>query len=243
VATPDRLTITARLRELLDQHWRVVVKQGTAFMSPEERNIWYAISLVTVGVAMIGITNQTGLGELLTITGGLWILNLERERIRDAARKFLTIGEQSPTTIPTQSADAADLSILFWRLPNEMQSKRLEQALRAIGTHSAKFSTHENTDCSRLARDLSATFALADWKVSGPHVGIDDRLEATGILVRGKENLDLASKVAESIRLATNANCAAIVTLGPEESWDLVITIGPKGTVRSQLSPIQRAQC
>src|SRR5208283_4163775 len=64
-------------------------------MPPEERNVWYAITLVATGVVMIGIINQTGLGEFLTIVGGLWILYLERVRIRDGARKFLNIEQPS----------------------------------------------------------------------------------------------------------------------------------------------------
>jgi hypothetical protein len=76
-----------------------------ALMSPEERNVWYAITLVATGVVMIGITNQTGLGELLTIVGGLWIIYLERERIRVGAKKFLDIAEE-PTATAIQETTA-----------------------------------------------------------------------------------------------------------------------------------------
>jgi len=65
-------------------------------MSPEERNVWYAITLVATGVVMIGITNQTGLGELLTIVGGLWIIYLERERIRVGAKSFSILLKNQP---------------------------------------------------------------------------------------------------------------------------------------------------
>lgn len=131
-------------------------------------------------------------------------------------------------------------SIYFWRPPNDEEQDKLEKMLRDIGVHSVRFNHHENTDCSHLARSLAATFALADWEVSGPHAGTYDTLGSSGILVRGKETLELASQVADAIRLTINASCGALVALKPNDPWDLVITIGPKGTVRSQLSRAER---
>jgi hypothetical protein len=80
-------------------------------MSPEERNHWYAITMVASGVVMIGITNQTGLGEFLTIIGGLWILYLERERIRVGVRKFLGISEQPRGVQGSVSPVVVDLGL------------------------------------------------------------------------------------------------------------------------------------
>ena len=166
------------------------------------------------------------------------------ERLQSATNTtgapIVTTIEIATEKIQSLQTEVANLSAMFWRSPNEIEAKQLEEALSEIGRHSVKFSTHENTDCSRFARNLMAIFTLADWRVSGLHTGIDDRLGATGILVRGKETLDLASKIADAIRTATNANCAALVTLGPEEPWDVAITIAPKGTVRSQPSRVAR---
>jgi hypothetical protein len=53
----------------------------------------------SVGLAVIGTSAQTGWGVLLTLAGGLWLLYIERERIRSGLQRFLNGGQQ-----PTRSA-------------------------------------------------------------------------------------------------------------------------------------------
>jgi hypothetical protein len=58
--------------------WRPVVKHVHA---AEEKQFWYAITVIGSGLVMIGTTTQNSLGIALTIVGGLWLLYLERERL------------------------------------------------------------------------------------------------------------------------------------------------------------------
>jgi hypothetical protein len=50
-------------------------------MPPEEKQFWYALTVVASGLVMIGTTTQNLLGIFLTILGGVWLLYLERKRI------------------------------------------------------------------------------------------------------------------------------------------------------------------
>jgi len=63
-------------------------------MPSEERQFWYALTLFGSGLVLIGASTQNGWGVFLTLVGGLWLLYLERERIRAGLRNFMNgIGE------------------------------------------------------------------------------------------------------------------------------------------------------
>lgn len=66
-------------------------------MASEERQFWYALTLLGSGLVMIGASSQTSWGILLTLGGLTWIVYLERERIRAGLRNFLSAGEQQGT--------------------------------------------------------------------------------------------------------------------------------------------------
>jgi hypothetical protein len=57
-------------------------------MPSEERQFWYALTLIGSGLVMIDTATQNALGIVLTIIGGLWLLYLERERI---LRRFVPL--------------------------------------------------------------------------------------------------------------------------------------------------------
>jgi hypothetical protein len=80
-------------------------------MVSEEKQFWYALTIFGSGLVMIGVSSQTPWGILLTLGGGIWLLYLDRERIRAGLRNFLRDGEQQGATEPLLVGDRTTINI------------------------------------------------------------------------------------------------------------------------------------
>ncbi len=78
-------------------------------MPSEEKQFWYALTLAASGFVMIGTNTQTGWGIFLTLAGVVWLVYLERERIRAGLRNFLNAGEQQVTIKILSPANSAEV--------------------------------------------------------------------------------------------------------------------------------------
>src|SRR6266849_5014953 len=241
---PDYFTIEAGYVPLWVLLGSALGLIGIPNMSSSFEIIWIVLSLLVALMAwrtgahqvrrgrqadaQVAEINQT-LGKLVSVTESSPV-----NVIRATAAKILDLERQlkdATTSLVDVETVQAGIQGLFWLPLSVGQRADLNTRLLALGSHCVHIQHHENTDCTRLARDLLEVFKSAGWSHPSPlETGSWNTSGIRGLRVSGKypDPSQTGPKVSRALAVVLRTGGAFGASIPNDNKTDVIVCIGPR---------------